>query len=378
MSTKQVVDIRSAYSRAMGAAEVVNDVVGHLEAVNPAVVFFFASHRHDGKAISSALRMRFPEAEVVGCTTAGEFTESHSGEYGASAIALGRGLIAQSAGALISFEGGVKEAVGRAARVIERKLGFELREAPPESVVGFTLIEGLKMKEEALTDAIGDLAPLLSFVGGSAADNLELKQTRVFYNGEETDDGAALLVVRTTRPFHITKTCSFESTGKVFTVTRADPANRVIYELDGQPVVDVYARAVDVAPEKISTIFMNHPFGLLIDGKPWIRSPQQVLPDGGLKFYCQVLEGMEIHVMRSTDLVGETGKAFAEAREQLGGSVSGAVVFNCVLRRLEMESNRLQAPFYAQMKGIPVAGFHTYGEVYVGHINQTLTAVVFG
>lgn len=377
MSRNENVDVRSAHTRSLEAKEVAAQIAGQFDPVTPAAVLFFASHKHDGRGISAALRARYPEAEIIGCTTAGEFNDQHHGELGVSAVALGRGLVTACAGAIARFDEGVRAGVSAAAASMERRLGFALREAP-ESVIGFTLVEGLKMKEEALNDALGDLAPLMSFVGGSAGDNLEFKQTRVFYNGEESDDGAALLVLRTSRPFSITKTCSFESTGKTFKVTRADVENRVIYELDGQPVLDVYARAVDVPPQKIDTVFMRHPVGLLIDGKPWIRSPQRVLPDGGLKFYCQVLEGMEIHVMKPTDIVGDTTRALGEARSALGGAISGAVIFNCILRRLEIDGKPIETPFYAQLRGIPNAGFHTYGESYLGHINQTLTAVVFG
>lgn len=381
MSTNTVVDVRSAYSTQQEATAAAADLAGQFDLTQPRAVLFFASHRHDGAALSSELKRRYPDAEVIGCTTAGEFTDARHGEGAVSAVALGAGVVERCAGAIARFDGagavkgGVTEALGR----IEAALGFGLAQASPEQVVGFSLCEGLRMKEEAANEALGEAAPLISFVGGSAGDNLEFKQTRVFYNGEQSDDGAALLVIRAARPFHISKACSFESSGKTFKVTRCDAANRVIYELDGRPVLDVYAGAVGVAPDQVnSSVFMRHPVGLLIDGKPWIRSPQRALEDGGLKFYCQVLEGMEIHLMNPTDLVGDTRAALDDARARLGGQVTGAVVFNCILRRLEIDGRPIEGAFYQNLRGIPLAGFHTYGESWLGHINQTLTAVMFG
>jgi hypothetical protein len=116
----------------------------------------------------------------------------------------------------------------------------------------------------------------------------------------------------------------------------------------------------------------------MIDGQPWIRSPRAVTPEGGVAFYAEILEGMDVHVMNPADLVGETAAAVAAARTDLGGAVSGAVWFNCILRRLELDADGLAEPFLSALGGIPAAGFHTYGETWLGHMNQTLTGIVFG
>ncbi len=369
--------IRSAFTHEKNANAVVDALAAQFGDTQPKAIVFFCSHHHDGAAISGALKKRYGAADVIGCTTAGEFNDSRTGTDGVSAIALGGEKVKRAAGALAKFggsvDGGVKEALGR----IGQSLGLDPREADPKQFVGIVLVEGLRGKEEEANEALGNAAPQLSFVGGSAGDNLEFKETRVFCNGEASNDGAALLLLEAAVPFTVAKTCSFEPTGKKFKVTKADVPNRVIYELDGKPVTQVYADAVGVSPEKLDgNVFMSHPVGLMIDQKPWIRSPQRVLPDGGLKFYCRVLEGMEIHLMRSTDLVGDTKGCLEGVRQELGG-LSGGLTFNCILRRLELDAKKLHEPFLASLKGLQTAGFHTYGESWLGHINQTFTALLF-
>jgi len=81
--------------------------------------------------------------------------------------------------------------------------------------------------------------------------------------------------------------------------------------------------------------------------------------------------------MNGTDLIEDTRAALREAAAGLG-QVSGAVMFNGILRRLELDQKDLHQPFVEALGGHPAAGFHTYGESWLGHINQTLTAVMFG
>ena len=56
--------------------------------------------------------------------------------------------------------------------------------------------------------------------------------------------------------------------------------------------------------------------------------------------------------------------------------VEVVVGFNCILRRLEMDADDSHGAF-TECFDAPTAGFHTYGESWLGHINQTLTAILF-
>jgi hypothetical protein len=372
-------DIRSARSTSTNPHTAAGEIAEQFAGVEPRAIVFFVAHGLDGRALSAALRERFPAAPVIGCTTAGEFCNSGTGTGATTAIALGGRKIRRAAAALAQFDGGVDEAIAGATRAIAATLGVDLRAVDPRRWVGVVLVEGLRGHEEACNDALGNAAPLLSFVGGSAGDGLEFVRTRVFVDGEESDDGAALLVIEAEVPFLVSKTCSFVPAGRRFTVTRADVENRIVHELDGRPVAHVYAEAVGTTPDQLDgDVFMSSPLGLMIEGRPWIRSPQRLLPDnGGLRFYCRILEGTEVELMKSTDLVEDTRRAIARAKEELGGTIAGGLAFNCILRRLELDAKKQHEPFLQLFSGLQVAGFHTYGESWLGHINQTLTALWF-
>jgi hypothetical protein len=200
----------------------------------------------------------------------------------------------------------------------------------------------------------------------------------VFHNGRASDHGAALLLMEMSVPFRVAKTCSFEPTSHRFVITRSDAPNRVVYEVNGQPVLQAYAEAAGVDADALDgAVFMRHPWGMVMDGDPWIRSPMRVEADGGLKFYCQIEEGMELFMMSGTDLVGETRAAFRRAEGELAATPAGALVFNCILRRLELDAEHTHESFRESFAAYPTAGFHTYGESYLGHINQTCTGLVF-
>ena len=371
----------SAHSTAGTTRAAVAELIAQLETqlagASPTAIIVFHAFAHDPMVLSSGLRERYPSAQVIGCSTAGEFVERGGSVGGVSAIALPATTARAAHVALADFSKGVEPGIRTAAKELARLTGADLKTLDPVRFVGIVLFDGLHMHEEAANEALGAIAPQLVFVGGSAGDDLTFKETRVFHRANSSTDGAVLMLLDMAVPFTIAKTCSFEPTKHRFTVTRADEANRVVYELDGKPALEVYAKAAGTTPDKLDgALFMKHPLGMMLDNDPWIRSPQQALPDGGLKFYCRITEGSEVHLMKGTDLVGETRRAMTVAAHAVGGTASGVIAFNCILRRLELDATKAHDAFHATF-GVPTAGFHTYGETYLGHINQTCTALVF-
>ena len=370
---------RSAHTAQTDTATAVTEILAGLEGVDAAALIFFAAPTHDGAVILERLADRFPEKPVIGCTTAGEFDQNGMSDGGLTAIALPHGMINRAVAAMAEFDNGVDAAVKAAVRSLEDQANVTLRDLNPDRYVGLVLIEGMHGREERVNEVLGNAAPLLSFVGGTAGDDLKFDVTQVYSGSTTSTNGIALMLLDLAVPFTVLRTCSYEPIGRTLSITKADKEKRTVWEIDNRPAAEVYAEALGTTVEDLDfSQFATYPLGLMINGQPWIRCVQQVLDGRGLTFACQLLEGMDVEVMRSIDLVAETRTAIQQAVNQVGGTASGAVLFNCVHRKAEIEKKNLADGFIDSLGGIPSAGFHTYGESWLGHMNCTLTGVVFG
>jgi len=72
----------------------------------------------------------------------------------------------------------------------------------------------------------------------------------------------------------------------------------------------------------------------------------------------------------------DTRKAI-EKKQKEPGKISGIINFHCILRTLKLEAKNQTEAYVQIFSDIPTVGFRTYGEQYLGHINQTSTMLVF-
>lgn len=375
--------VKTAYSAKQRPDEIVRELCDAFADASARVIVFFCSHTLDGAAISGLLAERLPGVEVVGCTSAGEYTDEVYGRGGVAAMAIPTDKVRASAATLARFGDSLESleaSIHAACQRLSTALGTSLRELDPKRYVGLVLIEGAKAKEEDVNEALGNAAPFLSFVGGSAGDDLAFKRTQLFHNGETTDDGALLLVMDMACPFAVVKTCNYVPTPTTVTPTKLGLGGRLVLELDGRPARDVYAGILGVAPDEIGhEQIVTNPFGLMIDGHPWLRSVLS-LPDepGSLMMACRLVEGMELSIMRPLDIVADTVEAMERAATKMGQPIAAAIHFDCGYRRLEIDGLGIQDSYHQAIAGKPLVGLHTHGESWLGHINQTLTCLVLG
>ncbi len=344
----------------------------------PGAIVFFVPDGYDGSTLSHLLAERF-QCTVAGCTTAGEISDRAVQERGVALVAIGADKVQRAAGVLVDFGENTGDAVRKGVQQLASNLKIDVRAVDPRQYVGIVLIDGLSQVEEEVNHALGTAAPGLLFVGGSAGDDLEFKHTAIFLDGKTSSRGAVLVLMEVLVPVAVTKTFSAESTGHRFRVTRAHEATRTVYEIDYKPVLSTYSHLIGVPQEELNfNVFMRYPWAMVEGNDAWIRSPSRAMPDGGLQFFCAIENGMELTVMKQTPIIDATRKAFDHAAVQCGGKVSAAIIFNCVYRRVELDQSDLHREYAELYKNFPTAGFHTYGESMIGHMNQTCTALFFG
>ena len=109
--------IRSLATANRDTAAATAELLAQLNGMQPAVIVFFASHQHDGAALSRRMKQQYPKAQVIGCTTAGEFSERGTMNGGVTALALSSDKIAKAAATLVRYDSeAVDQSVMSAAR----------------------------------------------------------------------------------------------------------------------------------------------------------------------------------------------------------------------------------------------------------------------
>ena len=374
---KEEVDIKSAISKKFLEEELVEDIKSQLNLSNIKLVVFFASSNYDQDKLIRLMDEAFNNCIVVGCSTAGEIVSGELLKDSVVAMAINSNIISDVK--LEVIENMSKNlSLENAFTSFEKYYNESLYTMDATKFVGVSLIDGITMKEEKIMDLIGDRTNIF-FVGGSAGDNHKFLKTYVCANGKTYTDSAVLLIFRINdnAEFSIIKTQSFTALDHVFIANKVNEEKREVIEFNNRPAVLEYADAVGASSVKdVSKYFSTNPLGLTIgEDDMYIRSPQQIKGNSML-FYCNILEGMEVRLLKSTDIVEDTKKAIENKIKEFG-KIDGIINFDCVERILELEEKHLEKQYAEIFGDIPTIGFSTYGEQFIGHMNQTSAMLVF-
>ncbi len=366
--------VKTAYSTENDVKNVAADIKNQIGAFDAKMVLFFASPDINPQVISSELQAAFPGSPVIGCSSSGEIISGKMLDKSLVAMAFGPEIIGDCKIEVLENISKSDIQVDRAFDSFASYYNTPTANLAPDKYVGLVLIDGLSLQEENINERIGDLTNV-TFIGGSAGDDLAFKQTHVYANGKTYTNAAVLALIKSNAEFSFLKTQSFHDSGKKAVVTKADETSRKVIEINNKPATKAYAELTGVPEENVSDTFFSHPIGLAFEDDFFVRSPQRT-EDKNIYFFCSIKEGMELSLLDSANIVEFTAKALEEKKKEMG-EISAIVNFNCILRTLEL-INKNQTGAYGQLfSDIPTIGFSTYGESYIGHINQTATMLVF-
>ncbi len=371
--------IRIAQSCAADPATAVAELQAGLAQPNTTLVLFFCSNEYDREVLAAEIKRRFAGLDVVGCTTAGEIGPAGCREHSISGVSFTTGACTAVTGHLEPLRQ-FEMAAGRAfAQGLLSKLQAGAAAAEARNSFAFLLIDGLSMREELVAHALQDALGEIPLVGGSAADGMSFGATYVYADGRFFDDAAVLVLASTVLPVRTFQTQHFVPTDERLVVTDADPAQRVVREINGLPAADEYARILGVAVSELDPVhFAASPVVVLIDGANYVRSPQKVNADGSMTFFCAMESGIVLRVANGVDLVTNLKRKLAEVSAEIGPPQL-VLACDCTLRKLEIDESGLNEAVSGILRANQAVGFNTYGEQFCGvHVNQTLTGIALG
>jgi hypothetical protein len=373
--------VRHGYAEDVSARDAVFALYEQIAQPNMDLVVFFASPVFDRDELVQALAVVFPNVNCIGCTTAGEITRDGYKEGTITAISFSAEHFKCKA-TLIPHLQDYRMEQGQA--IVQESLGalglgLPNAKTVPSQVFAMLLVDGMSKQEEVVVSSLNRFLDPVPLFGGSAGDGLSFGKTWVYCNGAFHDDAAILTLFQTTCPFKVFKLDHFHPTDRKMVVTEADPNARLVMEINAEPAAPAYARMVGLEAQELSPlIFAAYPVVVKIGGEYHVRAIQKVEPDGSLRFYCGIDEGLVLTVAHGEDLAENLQRNLARIESQLG-ETDMILGFDCILRRLEAEQKQKTREVSRVLSQHKVVGFSTYGEQFHSmHVNQTFTGVAIG
>ncbi len=302
--------------------------------------------------------------QVVGCTT--------SGEISSDGLSINSAVLAGIVSDCIDFEIITVQGLGKDSEAAGRKLAGSFS-AKPRLLQIFS--DGLTGNGCAILKGIAEvLGEALPVTGGAAGDNGDFVKTLQFGRGRIHSDAVCGIAFYGGFRLGTGVHSGWAPIGLSKQVTRAH--GKTVYELNGEPALDVFERFLGQHAEKLPAIGVEYPLGFI---KPVAGANQQghyVLratmsvdcKERSITFAGEIPEGAMVNMTcgDKPSILGAAETAAKEARSEIGDTAPGIIFcFSCMARKIVLgprtveEIERVQAHFGHQ---VPIIGFYTYGE----------------
>lgn len=367
--------MRRAQSQDPDTETAITHILSALQPKDLALIVLFVGEHHELQQIEAALAHIPQDVHIIGCTTAGEIGKGGYLEGSITALGLPRSLFRAAIGAVSPLQGFDPEGARAVAFDLRAELTFSTADWANE--VAFLLTDGLSLMEDQLVWALSDALGQSPLVGGSAGDGLRFGKTFVLVDRRFQTDAAVLAVLRTPCTVTAFRFDHLEPMDQRMVVTDADPARRLVLQINGMPAGPEYARVLGKDPDQLTPfIFAANPVVSKIGDTHHVLAIQRVEPDGTLRFFSAIERGLVLRLAHGSDLVAHLDRALAGLRA--GGVAPDIIACDCILRRLEAENSQTARDVSHVLDRHGVTGFNTYGEQFnMMHVNQTFTGLAF-
>jgi len=349
------------------------------------LVFLFGSRDIlKSGAHNDLVRKAFPQAHLLGCSTAGEIYGTHVSDDSLVTTAV-QFDHAHVRGARIRI-GEVKDSYQAGeglARTLDKK-GL---------VHVFVLSDGLKINGSDLVRGLAENLPAeVSITGGLSGDGANFLETLVLWDGPAEREVVAIIGFYGERlNVGYGSLGGWDSFGPERLITRSE--GNVLYELDGKCALDLYKNYLGDHAKGLPATGLLFPLSLRMNqGETGVvRTILSVNDqDKSMVFAGDVPQGAYARLMKANfdRLIDGSIGAAKTSFEALGSaSPELAVLISCVGRKLVLKQRieeEVEAVREVMGAGCALTGFYSYGEIspFTPHAkcelhNQTMTITTF-
>ena len=265
---------------------------------------------------------------------------------------------------------------------IQRELAAMPLRMPLSADRTFAMIycDGLSASEGFLMQAWynSGLFPCLA-IGGSAGGRVSFDGTWIGVGGRVLQGKAVIVFCRMAdgKSFAPFKSQNFTPMDKSWLIAEADPITRTVTSVfnskgQQQPFTRALAEHLGCSEQRLSDGLKGLTFAVKVGDEYFIRSVAKI-DSGCVSFFCDLEFGDRLFLMQETDFKQATRQDW-QRFTALHGKPAAIMMNDCILRRMGNVDQLHDAHFF---KGIPAAGFSSFGEILGVPINQTLSALVF-
>jgi len=380
MDKLEKVAVRKGASALNDPRKAAQELWNAIYAEDAKIGFFFCSPEIDLVALEEAIGEIFGDFPLYGCTTAGELTPFGYRDGSLVGLSLCGDEFEASASFVKDIENlNIADTSQYARDALDRLKSSECPDSQSNRFA-FLMIDGLCQKEDAVVSGLNAGLEGIPLFGGSAGDDLLFENTFVYFEGKFHQNAAILALVSSCFPIKVFKTQHFVPTENKMVVTEADPANRIVSEINAEPAAREYARIVglDNINDLSPMAFATNPLMVKVGGTYFVRSIARRMEDDKLGFFSAIDQGIVLRVAKSVDFIDNLQQMFDEITEEIG-TPQLIIGCDCAFRKIELERKQMKQKVGEMMVKNNVLGFSTYGEQFRSmHVNQTFTGVAIG
>ncbi len=236
-----------------------------------------------------------------------------------------------------------------------------------DDVSVITTTSGLMFDNDAYTQGILSSGIVYAF-GGSAGDDLILKDTFVFSGENFTNHGTVVLAIDNSKIEVVgSRAFGWLGIGKEKIVTRA--SKNIVYEIDNKPAIEFYKNYLKIDTISMPQTGIEYPLEVRMrNGQVVFRAVLDINEEeGSLIFAGHVEEKSKVRISapQGKDIIKYVDESIRKSIEEAGDFKADiALIFPCCSRKQVLGAfakEEIEVAYKAV--GCPLVGFFAYGEI---------------